>query len=337
MQRTWLVLLAAIGVSAAMLVGCDRAKPRVAVMPPVVTTQTPPADSPLTDCVDPSPHKPKPIDTTVAGYFAGGRIQRALSVDGGAFHVEPAPHNVVPRITAAAAFCNLLAGATAENSTVLDAVGQHGMSFGLGVVTVADSVLKTGPQAYTAGGRQQTASLQPYHARLAWIAVIKPDVVSSCPAMNSAPTPARKTLPGYQILAIDADSGAAGILYSAKTNALCNFPGYRAANVAPAVEFVSVPWTLVKRGPGPQSASITYQPRPCDSRALSLFGKTMRPAAFADRDNPAEVRIVLERLLISCGPAATVPLLLRSSDLKTDLPPHLIHAPTGASDVAIPN
>jgi hypothetical protein len=103
--------------------------------------------------------------------------------------------------------------------------------------------------------------------------------------------------------------------------------------VAPAVEFVSVPWTLIKRGPGTQSASITYRPRPCDSRDLPIFLPTQQPVAFADRDNPARVNIVLERMLTSCGPAATVPLLLRSSDAKTALPQHLIHAPVGAEDV----
>jgi hypothetical protein len=148
------------------------------------------------------------------------------------------------------------------------------------------------------------------------------------------PAPQEETLPGYQILAIDADTGAAGIIYQAKTNALCNFPGYRQASVAPAVEFVSVPWTLIKRGPGTQAASITYRPRPCDSRDLPTFYPTKQPAAFADRDNPARVNIVLERTLVTCGPAATVGLLLRSADLKTDLPEYLIHAPTGAEDVA---
>jgi hypothetical protein len=101
---------------------------------------------------------------------------------------------------------------------------------------------------------------------------------------------------------------------------LCNCPGYQPASVAPAAEFVAIPWTLVKRGPGTQSASITYQPRPCDNRDMGLFAPTKQPAVFADRDNPARVNIVLERMLTTRGPATTVPPLLRSADLKTALP-----------------
>lgn len=294
-----------------------------------------PRNSPLSACVDPNPGSPKPIDTDLAQKFANGRVHTAVVLDNGGFRADPAPPTAAPKVSAAMAFCNLLAGATAENLTVLDAARQHGLSFGLGVVTVADNLLHTTPQTYVAGGRPQTASLQPYHRRLAWIAVIKPDVVSSCPASLPTARPASPALPGYQIVAIDADTGAAGILYLTKTNALCNFPGYRPASVAPAVEFVSVAWALVRRGPGTQSAAITYQPRPCDSRDLPLFVPTNQPAAFADRGNPARVNVVLERALTSCGPATTVPLLLRSSDLKTDLPQQLIHAPVGAEDVAM--
>ena len=219
---------------------------------------------------------------------------------------------------------------------MLEAASQHGLSFGLGVVTVAGSLLKTGPQSYLVGAQVRTTSLQPYRHRLAWLAVIKPEVVSSCPMMTSttSPVPARPALPGYQILAIDARTGAAGIVYSAKANALCNSPGYRPPSVAPVVEFVSLPWTLIRRGPGPQSASITYQPRPCDIRSFGTFEGTGQSAVFADGGNPARVNVVLERMITTCGPPAIASLLLRSGDLKTNLPPHLVHAPVGAEDVS---
>src|SRR6266496_4368051 len=316
MKRTRPGMLLAFGASAVMLAGCaSSTQPaRQAATTPTVGAQILPANTPLTTCVDPTPAKTKPVDTAIARDFAAGRIDRVLSLDDGAFRVEPAPRNVAPKISAAIAFCNLLAGATVENLSVIDAAGRNGLSFGLGVVTVADSVLKTTPKSYLVGGRQQTTSLQPYHRRLAWIAVIEPDIVAACPSNAPTARSAQKALPGYQILAIDADTGAAGIIYAAKTNALCNYPGYQPASVAPAVEFVSVAWTLVKRDPGAHSASITYQPRPCDSRDLGYFADTKQPAVFADRDNPARVNIVLERTLVTCGPATTVPLLLRSSD-----------------------
>ena len=334
MRRRWPQVLAVLIVVTMLTAGCtSSAQPAHRTESSSIASTTLPSNSPLTECVDPSPAQPKPIDTDLAQKFTAGRVHAAVVLDNGTFRADPAPPNAAPKISPAMALCNLLAGSTAQNLSVLDAAGQHGLSFGLGVVTVADSLLHTAPQTYTAAGGSQTASLQPYHHRLAWLAVIKPAVLSSCP--TSAPTarPASPALPGYQILAIDADTGAAGILYLTKTNALCNFPGYRPASIAPAIEFVSVAWDLVRRGPGPQSAAITYQPRPCDSRDLPSFASTNQPAAFADRDNPARVNVVLQRTLTTCGPAATVPLLLRSADLTTDLPQHLIHAPVGAADV----
>jgi len=333
MRGRWPVRLVAFSVLVVTLAGCVTSAPRAPGTRSSGGSTTAPADTPLTGCVESTPATPNPIDTSLAHDFAAARVQAAVVLDDGVFRADPAPHDAAPRISAAVALCNLLAAATASNSSVLEAADQDGMSFGLGVVTVADSMLRTGTRTYLVGGEQRAASLQPYHHRLAWIAVIKPDLPAACPSRTPATNPAPKALPGYQILAIDANTGTAGIVYSAKTNAPCNLPGYQPASVAPAAEFVSLPWTLIKRGPGPQSASITYQPRPCDIPDRATFAGTGQPAAFADRDNPARVTIVRQRILTSCGPAATVPLLLRSSDLNTNLPEHLIHTPAGAEDV----
>jgi hypothetical protein len=295
-----------------------------------------PANSPLTSCVDPKPTRPRPVDTSIAADFAGDRVQAPLSLDDGAFRATPAPPNLVPRISAALAFCNLLAAATATNFTVIGAATEHGLSFGLGVVTVAQALLSTRPRMYMVGDEQETITLAAYQDRLAWIALIKPDIIANCPMMSSAPVRATSApaLAGYQILAIDANTGAAGIVYSAEASSLCGEAGIRPPSVAPAVEFVSVPWTLVKRGPGPQAAAITYEPRPCDDRHLPTFDATGEPVVTADRDRPGLVEVELERTLTSCGPAVSAPLLLRSATLASDLPPALVHAPVGAIDVS---
>lgn len=348
MSWTGPLRLVAFGASAVLLAGCASstqqaqqtgAAPSLEASRPAANSSpadSMPADSPLATCIDPTPPAPKPVDTALAQDFADGRIRRALSLDDGTFRAVPAPHNARPRVSASLALCNLLAGATANNFSVIDAGTEHGMSFGLGVVTVAEAVLKTGPRSYLVGGQQQTSSLQPYHARLAWIAVIKPDVPASCPAMpvtaSARPTAPAKALPAYEVLAIDADTGADGIVYSARTNALCGLPGNRPAALAPAVEFVSVPWTLITRGPGAQSATISYQPRPCDQRDLGTFGRTGKPVVLADRTHPGLVSVDLERILTTCGHAVPTPILLRSSTLATDLPDHLVHAPIGARD-----
>jgi hypothetical protein len=342
-------LLAVLGASMILLAGCGSSTPHTqpdGFGPAEVPA--PPADSPLATCVKPAPTTPKPIDTALADDFSGGRVDRAFSLDGGRFRAAPAPGDAKPGIYGPLALCNLLAASTANNSSMFEAATEHGMSFGLAVVTVADSVLKTGARDYLFGGEDHTATLQPYHSRLAWIAVTKPDVESSCPAEitptspRPTPTTTAKPLPAYQILAIDAETGGAGIDYSAKTNNLCGFPGYEAAHVAPATEFVSLPWTLVSRGPGPKAATISYQPRPCDLRDFGMFVTTPPvpghpptgpPAVFADRDHPGLVSVDLERILTTCGPGVPTHLLLRSATVATDLPQHLVHAPIGAMDL----
>jgi hypothetical protein len=140
---------------------------------------------------------------------------------------------------------------------------------------------------------------------------------------------------------IDAETGT-GVDYWAKTNNSCGFSGYQAPRVTPAAEFVSLPWTLVSRGPGPKAATISYQPRPCDLRDFAMFVTTPpapgRPptgplAVFADRAHPGLVSVDLERLLTTCGHGVPTHLLLRSATLAADLPQHLVHAPIGAKDV----
>lgn len=336
MQRSLPLKSVVIGLSLLLPAGCANSTPR----PDAATTpvRTPPADSPLASCVDPTPTVPKPIGTALGQHFDDARLRTAFTLDGGGFKAVPAAQSARPAISASLAFCNFLANATPDNVPMIDAGVAHGMSFGLAVVTVADSVLRPGPRSYLVGAQQHTESLQPYHARLAWIAVTEPDVVSNCPAMPATPaarpTTEQKRLPPYEILAVDAVTGSDGITYSARTNANCG-GGYQPAGVAPAAEFVSLPWTLVARGPGRESATIRYRPRPCDlSRDLPTFEDTGRPAVWADLEHPGLVRVQLERVLQSCGPAEPTDVLLRSPTVTTDLPQHLVHAPVGAEDVA---
>ena len=167
--------------------------------------------------------------------------------------------------------------------------------------------------------------------------MIAPELAAACPANSSTPNAHAKrlqALPGYQIVAIDAETGAAGVVYSARSNRLCGGSGYTPVSVAPAIEQVSVPWTLVRRTSS-KSAAITYRARPCDSRVMGHFGSpTGPPVAMPSEDHPALVRVTVVRSLVSCGSAVSVPLLLRSATLKTDLPDRLVHAVLGAEDFA---
>ena len=127
----------------------------------------------------------KPVDQGISRHFADRRITHTLSLDDGKFRATP-PRSAVPRIGAAQAYCNLLAGVDASNRGVMDSARAHGVSFGLGVVTVDDSLKSNGLGfvAIGAGGQAMPppeAKLEPYAKRLAWIAVFRPDQVASCP------------------------------------------------------------------------------------------------------------------------------------------------------------
>jgi hypothetical protein len=336
--------------AAVVLTGCSGAR-SAPITEPAATVGLP-ASSPLTSCVDPAPDAPRPLSTALASDFSGDRVDTAFTLDGGRFRAEPPPDDAQPRIGAAFALCNLLATATAQNFAVLEAVAAHGMEFGLGVVSISRSVLTAEPQLYTVGGQQEKLRLNPYGERLAWIAVTTPDIVSSCPEMptTASPRPAatEPRLPGYQVLVIDAETGADGTIYSARTNNTCGFPGYTTPSVAPIAEFVSSPWSMVSRGPGRKAATIRYAARSCDLDNMGRFldpgdvgsgpipAGAGTPAVFADRDQPGLVRVTVQRLLTKCGPPAERSILLRSADLRTDLPQHLVHAPVGAMDTRQP-
>ena len=71
---------------------------------------------------------------------------------------------------------------------------QHGLSFGLGVVTVDHSLKASGPVFVAIGPGNQPkpaprAHLTPYKERLAWIALFRSDLVSSCPVQTPARPP----------------------------------------------------------------------------------------------------------------------------------------------------
>lgn len=339
-RRTGVAVLSA-AVVGALVAGCGSATPGAGGSPTTspAGTQAPPATSPLAPCADPAPAQPAPLDAAVAHDFADGQVETAFSLDSGAFRATPPPPGAKPRISRSLAFCNLLAGDSDNNVPLVEAAVAHGMSFGLALVSVADALLTSGAQGL-AGVTSRTVDLQPYHARLAWIAVTTPDVAASCPAErlgagSSATPPPPPSLPGYQVLAIDAGTGANGILYVAQANPPCGGSEDQPAHVQPAVETVSEPWTLVSRGPGQQLAMISYEHRPCD---LDEFPRHMaptgQPVVSVDRTHPGLVRVEDGRVLTTCGPAAPTHLLLSSATVTTDLPQHLVHAPVGAQDVS---
>jgi hypothetical protein len=152
-----------------------------------------------------------------------------------------------------------------------------GLTFGLATVSVCDSLL---------------------NQRLAWVAIIQPAIKSSCLSTSNtqpapAPTPKVPKLPGYQVLVIDADTGAAGFDYAASRNENCFAGKIEDPSLTPAVEDVSVRWTLVSRNADNYSGTINSPVRSCDGfgsgSAYDVSGDRARPAD--DRDRAAVQRL----------------------------------------------
>jgi len=295
----------------------------------------PPSDSPLTSCVSSHPAAVRPIDSPLARRFAFDRVQSAWSLDGGRLVAAPAPADAAPNVDAALAYCNLLAATTANGYPITGAARQHGLSFGLAVVTIADALYATGNGQAYADGDLSPVTLQPFHRRLAWIALVEPDLYSLCPRMVSGRSkttgPAIPPLPSFQVLLIDAATGTAGVIYAAWTNSPC-FGTPEGPSISGLSEQVSVPWTFGKQLSDPREAQITYYPRPCDARPLSEYDVDQQRAVFLDRDHPNLVRVVLARVVTSCGPASPTAIHLVSATRAEPLPSHLVHAPVGAQD-----
>jgi hypothetical protein len=177
-----------------------------------------------------------------------------------------------------------------------------GLTFGLATVSVRDRLL-TGHstmQGISGTGLPHPPALHPYHQRLAWVAIIQPAIVSSCPSMPTqtqpapVPTPKVPKLPGYQVLVIDANTGADGFDYAASRNANCFAGRIDGPSLTPAVEDVSVPWTLVSRNPDHYSGTIDIPVRSCDG-----FGSG--GAYDVSRDKPGLLMTEIERPFNDCG------------------------------------
>ncbi len=205
-----------------------------------------------------------------------------------------------------------------------------GLTFGLATVSVRDSLL-TGhslTQGISGTGLPHPPALHPYHQRLAWVAIIQPEIVSSCPSMPSQPSPTRapkvRKLPGYQVLVIDANTGADGFNYAASRNGNC-FPGIEPPSLTPAIENVSVPWTLVSRNPDNYSGTIEIAVRACD-------GADIGGAYNVSRDTPGLLMTEIQRPFNACGPSRTKAVRLQAPTVTSTLPHVLVHAPLGAVD-----
>jgi hypothetical protein len=287
-------------------------------------------------CVIANPPARPQVGGPVNGAASNGRFTRPVSLDEGALTIAVAPANAHPAISAQLAECNLRAGLTAEGFPIEQEAQLTGLTFGLATVTVEDDLLSGHTlTSGTGSGTPTPPARHAYHRRLAWVAVVRPEIKSSCPTRSTStvpPTapaspPTRPALPGYQVLVVDANTGADGFVYVASRNANC-IDAVEPPALSPAVENVSLPWTLVHRGAAGYSAAINIAVRACDG------GGDANSSFLADRDRPGLVTTDVLRPLNACGAANVRQFVLDAATVGSTLPATLIHGPVGAVDTS---
>lgn len=275
----------------------------------------------LPRCVDAHPAASKPMSNVPV---RDARFTRTFSLDHGDLRIEPTERE--PGISYQQARCTFLSAATAQNLPSTDKMATAaGMSIGLGLASVRSTSSYGYLGGATGAGLPTPPPVRPYGSRLAWVAVIRPELISSCPgATPTRPRHRRQTPPdvtGDQVLLLDAQAGADGMIYAARSPGIC-FGGSQPAFLAPLVQSISVPWTMARRSGG--RVTITASARPCDG-----IGST----ANADWHQPSVVQIQVQRPVARCGSPTRRDVRLLPRRLDEALPRHLVHAPVGALDV----
>jgi hypothetical protein len=274
----------------------------------------------------------------------GGAASHGFSLDGGSLSIEPPPAGVVPRVSRTQAECEALAAIDGNGYQFNVLAGESGLAIGYATVTVSAQlpvnsnswqsylVNETGPHAVPAPAS--------YRDRLAWVMVVRPELVASCPAMASTTPPASQKTPpapqttplapqkaqpthtgyGYEVFLIDATTGGDALIYNETEPSPCGEPGDMPANVAVPIEEMSVPWTLDQRNPNKYSAVLTADVPACDlyDPNVSVVPGTglVRVLAYG-------------QVAPRCGQPSPVTVYLQAAGVTHDLPPVLDHAATG--------
>ncbi len=272
-------------------------------------------------CVDPNPAAPKPVTPAIPNVAGDGRLTSTWSLDGGQATVASAG-TAQPRVDRQRALCTLLAAFEINGIDVLD--DDTGFSLVLGKVTIADQLLASPEQGAADVGAQSPPPLASFHSRLAWVGVIDPPVRSSCGMDGFASTSPSPPLVPYQLLILDADTGADGIVYEARTYMPCVGSLSFGPEVAPLTVSVSVPWRLISRDPGGMFGTIAVTVTACDT--------------YGDGTNTSSSQVGLlevdvERPIDACGPPKEVTQTLRGPTVSDPVPGTLTHAAVGYLDV----
>ena len=149
-----------------------------------------------------------------------------------------------------------------------------------------------------------------------------PEAASGLPQPQSSAPPVAPVVP-YQLLALDAATGADGIGYQARTNSPCAPGDLYGPSVGPLMVNVSVPWTLVSRDPGGLFATISAAVTTCDDYA---------EGANTSAAHVGMVELDVIRPIARCGTPVQHDQVLRGPTVADELPATLVHAATGYVD-----
>jgi hypothetical protein len=327
-MRTRVAWIAALSL---MAVGCGSRTAASSLSPVVPSTLASSAPAPTSTssvadfCVDPNPVVPAPVSPAIPDTDGDGGMASAWSLDGGQAIVAPAgdAHPVIDRQRA---LCALLAAQDVSHSDVLS--GDSGFSLVLANVTIADHLLASpadaGTDVGTEVGVQSPPPLTPFHSRLAWVGVIDPPFMSTCGGDGFAPTSPSPPLVPYQLLILDASTGADGLIYETRYYSTCTGTPAFGPFVSTLTVNVSVPWRLLSRDPGGLFGTIQASVKTCDS---------YNGGANTSSSPVGELEYDVSRPIIPCFGTHETDQIVYGPIVSDGLPRTLTHAALGFRDV----
>ena len=316
-MRTRVAWIAALSLMAA---GCG-SRTAVSSLSAVVPSSSTSTSSAAADvCVDPNPVVPAPVSPAIPGSAADGAMSLAWSLDGGQAIVAPAG-DAHPAVDRQRALCTLLA---AQDISHFDVLGSDlGFSLVLGKVTIADHLLASPEDVGMEMGVQSPPPLTPFHSRLAWVGVINDPMRSTCGADGFAAASPSPPLVPYQLLVLDAATGADGLVYETRYYSPCTGSPAFGPEVSTLTVNVSVPWRLMSRDPGGLLGTIDLSVNSCDG-----YGG----GANTSSAHLGELEFDVSQPIAPCGSPHGSYQTVRGPTVSDPLPLTLTHAPLGYRD-----
>jgi hypothetical protein len=320
-MRTRVAVIAALSLMAAGCGSGTTASSLSGVVPTVsASTAATPSSTAADVCVDPNPAVPAPVTPPIPGTDNSGGMASAWSLDGGEAVVAPAG-DAHPVVDKQQALCTLLAAQDSSHFDALDA--DSGFSMVLAKVTIADQVLASPADAGGQVGVQSPPPFTPFHSRLAWVGVIDPPFMSTCGGDGFASTSPSPPLVPYQLLILDAATGADGLIYSTRYYSTCTGTPAFGPFVSTLWVNASVPWRLLSRDPSGLFGTIDVTVNSCD-----IYGG----GANTSSTHVGELEFDVWEPLAACGTPHGSYQTVRGPTVSDPLPLTLTHAPVGLRD-----